>query len=356
MKMFSFFLFLFAAMETLYAQATPDLNFNVYGVGHISIDNINYGDSRIHIASNSSRLGLKGAYEIHPGLSFIFQYESGVDLTGRGQNDGNGGAESSGQFFTKTRPSFIGLKGSMGTVLVGHMPALAQWANDYNLFADQLGDLRNLWAGSGLPGRLDDVIYYRSPAVNGFDLAFTYKPEDQEDEDTDHSILKLNYANAGFKLGLAFASIGQGKRVDGLGLDEHTATALTFGYYSDRFTIGGGYQDEADIGGFAGNDRDSYTIGVSLRVDEKGTIKSQYAMSNGSYDDSDASQIAIAYNYALDANTIVYIAYAKVDNDAAVQFSANGKGHGDQIIPDYGDDPSGLSLGIVAKFDLGLSH
>ncbi len=76
------------------------LNVSIYGVGDLSADSINTGtNSSGYIHSNSSRLGFKGSEDIGNGLTALFQYESGVDLTGQGTGDGNGGATSSGQLF-----------------------------------------------------------------------------------------------------------------------------------------------------------------------------------------------------------------------------------------------------------------
>ncbi|EDQ00343.1 hypothetical protein KT99_09124 [Shewanella benthica KT99] len=122
------------------------------------------------------------------------------------------------------------------------MPALDQWANDYNLFADQVGDLGNLWEGSGLPGRLDNVIYYSTPEFSGFNIAATYKSEEGVDNSSDE-IIKGNYVNDNLKVGLAYASIGQG----GMSSNDHIAVAFTLGDDFGDFTLGGGYQNESDI-------------------------------------------------------------------------------------------------------------
>ncbi|SQH75203.1 protein of unknown function, might related with Porin [Shewanella benthica] len=36
--------------------------------------------------------------------------------------------------------------------------------------------------------------------------------------------------------------------------------------------------------------------------------------------------------------------------------SANGKGHGDKVVPAMGDDPSALSFGIIYKFEVILAN
>ncbi|MBW8185882.1 porin [Shewanella nanhaiensis] len=337
---------LLAASITCLCLPTQAIELNIYGQGHLSVDSVDDGqDSSIYVASNSSRLGFNGDHQINSDLKIIFQYETGVDLTAQGGNDGNGGAESSGQIFTKGRPSFIGLEGTFGTVLAGHMPFLDQYANDYNLFADQIGDLGNLWEANGIPGRSDNVIYYKTPDFSGFDAAATYVPEEGVD-DSDYYLLKGNYKRKNLKLGVMYTSIGQGEMVD----KNHTAAAVTLGYHFGRFSVGGGYQNEMDIGGLSGNDRDSFSLGGSMEVGDKGKIKAQFAVSSGEGDASDATQIAVGYDYQLDAQTTLYIAYANMDNDNNVNFSVNGKGHGDKVVPLMGDDPHAISLGIVYSF------
>lgn len=81
-------------------------------------------------------------------------------------------------------------------------------------------------------------------------------------------------------------------------------------------------------------------------------MKSLIALSIGDQVNSDAQQIAIGYDYLYDKNTTLYITYAQTDNDDDVNFSVNGKCHGDKVVPLIGADPSAISIGIVAKFDM----
>ena len=336
---------LFASL--IYANFSFASELHLYGLGHVSADGINDGqNSSLYVASNSSRLGFNGAYQLDDNLQVIFQYETGVDLTAQGGNDGNGGAESSGQIFTKGRPSYVGLKGNLGKILIGHMPALDQWANDYNLFADQVGDLGNLWEASGVPGRLDNVIYYQSPNIAGSSIAVTYKPEEGQ-ENSDKLIIKGDFHWSKLKIGLAYAGINQHTAQ----ASTHQALALTLGYEGQGFTLGGGVQRESDLPGIVLTDRDSYYLGGSIAVGKKGTIKTQIAISSAD-DNNDVTQYAIGYDYMMNKNLILYVAYAQTENDDNVNFSVNGKGHGDKIVPDFGNDPSVLSVGIIAKFDL----
>lgn len=340
----------FAFLNCLAGQSLADTSLKIYGQGHLSYDRVDDGiNTHSLVASSSSRLGVTMVHPISDSLEVLFQIESGVDLTGEGTNDGNGPSNSNGQIFTKGRPSFVGLRGNMGTVLIGHMPALDEWANDYNHFADQVGDLGNLWEASGIPGRLDDVIYYKTPDLAGATVAVTYAP-DQSANDDDILIVNAEMGWDNFYLTTAYTQIGQGT----VSNDDHTGLAVLLSYNVGGASIGVGYQSEQDIQGIAGNDRDSYTIGASYPIGKKGKIKAQYAISESDTADSDAEQFAIGYDYSLDANNVIYIAVAFMDNDNNVAFSVNGKGHGDKITPQVGEDMTAVSIGIVSKFDASL--
>ena len=117
------------------------LELDIWGVGHLSADAADDGSSSSeYIASNSSRLAFSGSHDLNDKHAVIFQYESGVDLSGEGSNDGNDSADSSGELFTGAREAFVGIQGPFGKVIAGNLTGLNQWVDDYNLFADQVGD------------------------------------------------------------------------------------------------------------------------------------------------------------------------------------------------------------------------
>lgn len=150
-------------------------------------------------------------------------------------------------------------------------------------------------------------------------------------------------------MGAAYADVGQG-----INLEKHNAVAVTGSYNFGRVSIGGGYQKESDIAGIVDADRTSYSAGASAEVFVNHTIKAQYAISETDVDETTAKLWAVGYDYAMDKQTTIYLAYAKMVNDLDVAFSVNGKGHGDKVVPLAGDDPTALSLGIVYKFDSSL--
>lgn len=330
------------------------LELSTYGVGHLSADSIDTdADSSAYIHSNSSRLGFKGSHDVGNGATILFQYESGVDLTGSGAGDGNGGADSDGQLFTRTRDSFVGVKGGFGTVLLGRLGGLNQWLYDYNLFGDQAGDLGNIWGGDGLPGRVDHAASYRTPSFAGATLALTYVPE-QGTDGGDSFIGKAEYGTGGLKLGGAYANFGNSTP----GLSDTKIAAITASYDAGAFSVGGGWQRETDILGVSNADRDKYTLGATAKVGSSGTVKAQYTKADDldNTSDTSADQWAVGYDHAWDKNTTLYVAYASTDNDAGASYTSYNYGHGDDGVPALvsGDSPSIISVGVVYKFDVGL--
>jgi len=332
------------------SSATYAGTLGVYGQGHLSIDQVDDGtDSTLHATSSSSRLGFKGAHSLANGTEVFFQYETGVDLTAQGANDGNGSnATHTGQIFTRGRPTFVGLRGHAGEILIGHTPGLDQWVNDQNYFADQIGDVGIFWENGVVGGRLDNVIQYSTPDMGGMSATLTYVP-DENDTNEDVMALKGNYAADRLKAGFAYATSGSG-----VSDDDASLFALTAGYDFGQFTLGGGFQSASDINGTPGNDRDDFFVGFSFNLSDSSKVKAQFASSSGEGDNTDATLFAIGYDKKLDEHTTVYVAYAATDNDDLVNFTVNGKGHGDAVTPAVGEDPSAFSIGIVSAFDVSL--
>ncbi len=76
------------------------------------------------VYNNASRLGVRGEEDLGGGLSAIYQYEFGVDVTEGGN-------------FNSNRPKWVGLKGSSwGSVTAG-----TQWTPYYNVIG--VGDIFN---------------------------------------------------------------------------------------------------------------------------------------------------------------------------------------------------------------------
>jgi predicted porin len=327
---------------------------DLYGVGHLSFDDMDTGvSSSTYVHSNSSRLGIKGDQDLNDFLSVYVQYESGVDLTAHGTGDGNGGAESAGQIFTRARDSFLGLKSSYGSIQFGRVGGLNQWLYDYNLFADQVGDLGNAFGGDGAPGRLDDSVMYISPSVSGFRFALTYVPDEGAHNQHDF-VAKADYGMGGLKVGAAYAKFGSGS----VGLPSLEMYAATVSYTVDLFNVGGAYQHEMNVNGISAADRDQATFGATVQLGANLTVKAQYAWSGevSGAPNSTTRQLAAGLDYNLASSTAIYFAYARTSNSVFTAFSPFDYGHGDQGVPPILDGKTavGYTIGLVYKFEVSI--
>ncbi len=330
-----------AAAMPLSAHA---LEVNIGGQAHLSFDSIsstgNSNADSTYLASNSSRFYVDGNVNLSQGVKGLFHYEAGVDLTGRSANG----------LFNSSRDSYVGLTGGFGTLLAGHLPVENQWLYDYNLFADQVGDLGNMWgAGSKAPGRADALHYVLPSFAPGLTLSVSYKPEDGV-KNGSGVIARGVYASGPIKLALSYANLSKGLTANRL--KDNGIFAATGSYDFGMGSIGVGYQSSDHHTGALVNDgTDSVTVGGTIKLGG-GTLKAQYTQLNvAGGPNNDATMTAVGYDYGWSKNATVYIAYAQTSNDSGAAYTANNWGHDRAVTPVAGKDPSAVSVGIVYKFN-----
>ena len=124
-----------AVAAALGTSAVAMAETTLYGSARVSVDwtnpdmsdfaNLNYRSNSnggfetintnkyLQVWNNSSRLGVRGSEDLGSGISAIYQYEFGVNVTG--QNDGPGSSE----YFNSNRPRWVGLKGDFGALTLG---------------------------------------------------------------------------------------------------------------------------------------------------------------------------------------------------------------------------------------------
>lgn len=131
---------------TYYPERLPNGALRPFALGYDAWD----------VYNNSSRLGVRGEEDLGGGLSAIYQYEFGVDITEGGN-------------FNSNRPKWVGLKGGFGSVTAG-----TQWTPYYNAIA--IGDIFNsskiydkdIYLGDAYGLRMDNSIIYTTPNLSGF--------------------------------------------------------------------------------------------------------------------------------------------------------------------------------------------
>jgi predicted porin len=220
----------------------------LYGSARVSVDYVdsqpaNGNDATTwNVVNNSSRLGVRGAEDLGNGLSAIYQYEFGIDVTG-GSN-----------YFNSNRPRWAGLKGGFGAVTLG-----TQWTPYYNVIGIQdvldssntfdyyLGGNETLgeetFYTQGLASfREGNSIIYASPDIFGLNAeAMLVMDGDSDDDipgDSDPNTIDRWEANIKYENGPIFAGVAyiQEEETE----DEQWGAGL--GYLGETFGVSATYQ------------------------------------------------------------------------------------------------------------------
>jgi len=350
-------------------------NARIYGKIHVSIDVGDTGlddgpngelGSSIYFQNNSSRLGFKGSEDLGGGLKAIWQFETNIAIGSEASRFGG-------------RNSFIGLLGGWGTFLAGKYDTpMKTTGRKFDLFGNYVGDSRNLISAkltdttgestNGFDLRPDNALLYKTPVFGGgWDITAMYTLEDGE---ADSEILgaNVNWKTGNWSSSLAYETQGKGNNptltLPGVGTVTGTedSTAIRFGVYwtPGAWKLTALYETVSDIGGLSGVDSDVYGLGAAYKMG-KNVIKGQYYLTSNEGDSSDASLIAIGWDYNFSKRTTGYIAYATTSNDENVYYDVDGGGHGGEISDDAytlaglgatirGKDPSAISLGMIHRF------
>ena len=167
MNRFKFLLTSSLLLMSLSAISAP----KVYGKLNIALNNNGsdgVNEKEIDLVSNSSRLGLKGQLEMQDGLVGLYQIEYQIDpVDGHARDEvkgENGEIEVTDSTFTQ-RNSYVGLKGSFGTLKLGkHDTPLKKASLKADLFNDLKGDIKNITDGEN---RITSFLGYDSPVFGG---------------------------------------------------------------------------------------------------------------------------------------------------------------------------------------------
>ena len=152
-----------------------------------------------NLVSNASRVGIKGNLDFASSLKGIYQIEYEIDPV-HGKAD-----RSRGRSF-KQRDSFIGLKGSYGTLFLGkHDTTFKESQGKIDLFNDLAADIKNLLHGED---RMTDFVGYITPTFGrGFSgtlNAFRSSQDLEGDNFGDHLSYSLNYKTKKWRSGHRF--------------------------------------------------------------------------------------------------------------------------------------------------------
>ncbi|ULJ62850.1 porin [Wielerella bovis] len=190
------------------------------------------------IVDYGSRIGFKGHEHLNNNLTAIWQLEQKVNIGG-------------GEAGFSTRDSFVGLKGSFGTVKAGYQSTPLKDLNgtlDIWEYDDNVAGLSHFTRGTDVVKRAT-AITYETPDFGGFTAKAFVSPSDNNHRagangDRDNAVygLGLSYRNAGF-----FADVAGGTAKNGANngapqkSDPYQALAQA-GFENEKFLVGAAYQ------------------------------------------------------------------------------------------------------------------
>ena len=264
-------------VPVLYLQSEEP---TVYGKLWISVESQDTASgTEVDMVSNASRLGIKGSMDFGEGIEAIYQAEYEVDPV-------DGTADESKDRTFKQRNSFVGLKGSMGTIFLGkHDTATKKSQKKIDLFNDLAGDIKNILQGEN---RMSDLVGYTTPKINGFSATFNAIKGTEglgDDSIGDSTSTSFSYDSENFYIALAFDSELKG----------YDSTRLTLQIPFNRSQLGIMFQDSEKLS--TGVEEDGYVISFSQKVGDKGTLKFQQAESDMKLDSG--KQFSFGYDYKL---------------------------------------------------------
>jgi len=321
-----------------------DIDADIYGYVHLSVDNLSDGDeSSIYVSSNTSRIGFRGDLELENGMIFFWQIENHVNF------------DEIGKEFA-SRASFAGIAGDFGKVYFGREETPFKIINrKVDLFSNYIGDTRNIAGvgGNGFNQRVGNAIAYKTPDLEGINGSLVVVPEEGED-DTSLISASILYMKDSIFAGIAFEQHGTALTEN----DERSENGIRLagGYSWEEYRIVGSFEMLSNINGFRDVDRNTFGIGASFAAHENIVLKAQYQMTGGltidgdSVDDTGAKLITAGIDFPAGKNTKFYGAYSVALNESGAAYRCTGGGHGEIIDSDTGDDPSGLSFGIIHRF------
>ena len=333
------------AEEASIADAVKALGVEIYGQANVSMDYLDdgAGDGSVYLSDNASRLGFKGSTVINDEVKLIWQMESAVSLDDGDTSDNNK---------LCNRNSYIGFDTPYGKIITGRNDTPYKTLGiKGDLFLNRIGDYRNILGSvsESFDQRVNNVVMYTSPTSGGVTATVAYVPEDGA-VNTEIYSASVIYQQDGLLAGLACEQ--HGIAIKNAGGDEAQGIRALISYKTGDVQANVIFESliNADATDY---NRNSIGAGVAVDMSEKVVLKGQIYATDG--DDTEDNAGAVMYvagvDYKIAKSTTLYAAVALTDNEGSASFAmSGGGGHEDKVTPAAGDDPVGISFGIVHKF------
>ena len=239
--------------------------------------------TELNAENNASRLGIKGNIELKRDIELIYQAEYGVDPV-------DGKADESKGRALKQRNTFIGIKGSLGTLFFGtHDTALKNSQANIDKFNNLAADIKILLEGEN---RLSELVGFTTPKF-GKNFSATFNAIKEDDGLGDASSFSLNYKTSNIYAALALDSEVQG----------YDSYRVLFQIPLNKMKLGLIFQTSQENS--TGNKEEGYVVSLSREVNNNGAIKLQLAESDIKLDSG--NQITLGYDRKLSKRAKIFI-------------------------------------------------
>ncbi len=335
------------------AEVKADGLLEIYGRASFSIDQLNDGDkyNRMNLSSNASRLGFKGSKRIGD-VTGIWQVEQEIQV-----NLSNTATDTNNRL--ASRDTFAGLQGDFGTVRVGKFDTPFKVAREpFNLFGDQLGDMRNLTrvGDAKFDERLNNMLEYQSPVMSGFQAKIAYSfhsgtsatTTSGVEKNEDATSLSLGYKAGNLDATLAYETYGSDTATTGK--RDATRAALSYKLMPELRLVGF-YQSANSKTGAVDQGGDVTGLGAEYALTPKTSLKAHYMDLKANAANSDASMYTVGAEYRYTKELRFYASYAGLDNGSASKLTPWKEGR--TAAPSAGTNgktTTGLSLGMRYDF------
>lgn len=295
----------FAVASCFPVSAMADIAF--YGKANVALQNadeVAADGSRIELASNASRIGLKGGEEINSGLKLIYQFEYQTEV-----DDGTNGTQTIAQ-----RNIYLGLQGAAGTVMGGHFDTPTKVAQEkVDVFNDLEGDLTHIFKGEI---RASNIVQYTTPTFGGgFSAAVAYITE-EADGTTKHPVgtepSSGMSASVGYSSAVFYAAIAMDQNVEADGVDLVRAVArMTFGpvqlgVLAEQYENDNTAADESGV-----------MVSALWNLTDKWALKAQTGQSDVRMTEGETA--SIGFDYKMTKSATLYSYATKVENEAGTR-------------------------------------
>lgn len=336
-----------AIAAPLAAQA-DDGNVTLYGQANAAIESTDHdgtgtAGNRTNVASNSSRLGVKGWESIGNGLKAVFLMEAAVGL-----DNGNGG---SGSLFGGGRDGYVGLAGNFGTVALGfHGQPYKTSTNGLDIFGDTIADYSAIMNGNGTyDSGIGNAVIWFLPNLNGFSGHLQYGFDETAGSEADKWGAQFNYSNGPLYVTYARADV-ESTTANADTQADKVGASYTFG---GATTVSAIYEN-LDAGSAASNalDRDAWYLALSHKMGNN-TFKLAYAATDDARasTDSGANYWAVGLSHHFSKRTELYGLYTQLSNDTNSTYGLGNTGSSNATgAVGAGQDPSSFAIGMKHSF------